>query len=75
MNIKTVAIRIAVSALAEYGIIRKTDPFSSSIFHAFGLETEEDRVARRIEFLSNEAAEKAKQMNTNRKFKKITKNV
>jgi len=75
MDIKKMLITVAVSILAEKGIIRKPDSMTAFVSNLFGEETETDRIARELDVATDKMIEKAKAMNTNRKFKKITKDI
>lgn len=74
MDIKMMLIKAAVSILAEKGIIRKPDSMTAFVSNLFGEETETDRIARELNVATDKMIEKARQMNTDRKFKKVTKN-
>jgi len=76
MNIKRELIALAVRVLADNtNLVRKPEPFEELITNLFGGETYDQRTARVIDEESAKALEAAKRFNTNRKFKKITKNV
>lgn len=73
MDIKRLIITVAVNILAEKGIIAKPDSMDSFVANLFGTETSTDRAVREIDAASDKLIEAAKKMNTNRKFKKVTK--
>lgn len=76
MNIKRELIALAIRALSEKtNLVRKPDPFEDLLSTIFGGETREERLARELDESSQRAIEAAKRLNTNRKFKKITKNI
>lgn len=74
MNIKSALIRATVQLLAaNTNLIRKPSPSEEFFQTLFGLESEEDRVARETEEAVDKAVAEFKRMNTNRKFRRITK--
>lgn len=74
MNIKRIIISVAVCILAEKtNIIRKPDSMDLFISNLFGVETEQERIARELDVASDKAIETAKKFALNRKFKKVTK--
>lgn len=74
MDIKKMLINVAVSILAEKGIIRKPDSMTAFVSNLFGEETETERIAREIDAATDKLIEKVRAMDTDRKFKKLTKN-
>jgi hypothetical protein len=76
MNFKRIIIELAVMVLAEKTtIVRKSDPMESFISGLFGLETEEERLARGIEETLDAVTSSVKQTKIDREFKKITSNM
>ncbi len=74
MSMKKDIIALAVRILAnETSIVRKPEPFEALINDLFGIESEEQRMARNIEVELDRVVETAKRVNIDRKFKKITK--
>lgn len=73
MDIKKMLITVAVSILAEKGIIRTADPIDTFFANLFGTETEKEKLTRELDAAADKLIEKAKTINTNRKFKKVTK--
>ena len=74
MNIKRILISVAVCILAEKtNIVRKPDAIDGFMSNLFGIETEQERVARELDVASDKAIESAKKFVVNRKFKKVTK--
>ena len=71
-NIKRILISVAVCILAEKtNIIRKPDSIDLFMSNLFGLETEQERVARELDVASDKAIESAKKFALNRKFNKV----
>jgi hypothetical protein len=73
MDIKKMLITAAVSILADKGIIAKPDSMTAFISNLFGEETAEQKMVRELDAATDKMIEAAKKMNTNRKFKKVTK--
>ena len=75
MNAKIEIVAMVVRILAAKNIVQKPDAFTELLTTMFGGETYDKRMAHEIVQDAEAAAAAIKQMNTNRKFKKIVKNV
>ena len=75
MNAKIEIVAMVVRILAAKNIVQKPDAFTELLTTMFGEETYDKRMAHEIVQDAEAAAAAIKQMNTNRKFKKIVKNV
>lgn len=75
MDIKKMLITVAVSILADKGIISKPDSMTAFVSTLFGEETQSEKMVREIDAATDEMIEKVRTIRTNRKFKKITKNI
>lgn len=76
MNLRRELITLGVRLLSERtSLIGRPDPFAELITTMFGGETHEQRVARQIDEEAQKAIDAAKRLSTNRKFKKITKDL
>ena len=73
MSIKSELIFTAVRILSDKtDLFPKPDAFSSALNSFFGVRTPEEELAEKVEKGLDQAVAKAKKINTNRKFKKIT---
>lgn len=76
MNVKRELIALGIRLLADKtSLVRKPDSFELLLNSMFGTETYDQQLARKIEADLDRGVEAAKRFNTDRQFKKITKNI
>jgi hypothetical protein len=76
MNVKRELIALAVRVIAnETNLIRKPSDFEAMLYSFFGEPSYDQKIAATIEEEADRMLDAAKRINTNRKFKKIVKNV
>lgn len=76
MNVKRELIALGIRLLADKtALVRKPDSFETMLNSLFNTETYDQQLARKIESDLDRGVEAAKRFNTNRQFKKITKNI